>query len=142
MTDFWRSYFTLWSLFIIVFGFVLVGAGLTATDGIATLIFGIVGATDIAWTPVLRFAVALMGAVTLGWGMTLLVAIRAAIALGDQGATVWRGILLAMMVWWVLDSAMSVATGFWLNAVSNSLILAVFVIGLIGSSALRRPRIA
>lgn len=142
MTDFWRSYFTLWSLFIIVFGFVLVGAGLTATDGIATLIFGIVGATDIAWTPVLRFAVALMGAVTLGWGMTLLVAIRAAIALGDQGPAVWRGILLAMMVWWVLDSAMSVATGFWLNAVSNSLIVAAFVIGLIGSGALRQPRIA
>lgn len=137
MTAFWRNWFTLWSLFVMLFGLVLAGAGLPALDSIATLIFGIVGATDMVWTPELRFAVALMGAVTLGWGMTLLTGIRAAIALGDQGAPVWRGLLIAMLVWFVVDSSMSVATGFWLNAVSNTIITAAFIIGVIGSGALK-----
>lgn len=138
MTDFWRTYFTAWTIFIMVFGLVLVGAGVPALDGIATTIFAIVGATDIAWTPELRFATALMGAVTLGWGMTLLTAIRAAIALGDRGAPVWRGLLIAMTVWFVIDSFMSVTTGFWLNAVSNAIISVAFIIGMIGSGALKR----
>ncbi len=142
MTAFWRTYFTAWTIFIMIFGLVLAGAGLPALDGIATLIFTIVGASDIVWTPELRFATALMGAVTLGWGMTLLTAIRAAIALGDQGAPVWRGLFIAMLVWFVIDSAMSVATGFWLNAVSNSIISAAFVIGLTGSGALGESRTA
>ena len=140
MTTFWRTYFTAWTIFIMVFGLVLAGAGLPATDAIATLIFAIVGAPDIAWTPELRFATALMGAVTLGWGMTLLTAIRAAIALGDRGAPVWRGILFAMIVWFVIDSSLSVATGFWLNAVSNAIISAALVFGVIGSGVLGQSR--
>lgn len=141
MTDFWRSYFTAWSIFIMVFGLVLAGAGLPATDGIATLIFGIIGASDLDWTPVLRFSVALMGCVTLGWGITLLVAIRAAIALGAQSAGVWRGILYSMLVWYGLDSGLSVATGFWMNAVSNTFIAIAFIVGLIGSGVLKAARI-
>ena len=137
MTAFWRTWFTIWSIFVMLFGLVLAGAGLPALDGIATLIFGIIGATDIVWTPELRFTSALMGAVTLGWGMTLLTGIRAAIALGDNGAPVWRGLLIAMLVWFVVDSSMSVATGFWLNAVSNTIITAAFIIGVISSGALK-----
>ncbi len=136
MTAFWRTYFTTWSIFVMVFGLVLAGAGLPALDGIATLIFAIIGGADPVWTAELRFATALMGAVTLGWGMTLLTAIRAAITLGDQSASVWRGLLIATLVWVVIDSAMSVATGFWLNAVSNAIISAAFVIGVIGSGVL------
>ena len=140
MTAFWRTYFTIWSIFVMIFGLVLAGAGLPALDGIATLIFAIIGGADPVWTPELRFATALMGAVTLGWGMTLLTAIRAAIALGGQGAPVWRGLLIATLVWFVIDSAMSVATGFWLNAVSNALISTAFVIGVVGSGALGQSR--
>ncbi len=136
MTAFWRTYFTTWSIFVMIFGLVLAGAGMPALDGIATFIFAIVGASDVVWTPELRFATALMGAVTLGWGMTLLTAIRAAVTLGGQGAPVWRGLLIATLVWFVIDSAMSIATGFWLNAVSNAIISAAFVIGLTGSRVL------
>jgi hypothetical protein len=137
MTPFWRNWFTFWSVFVALFGFVLVGGGLPATDGIARTIFAMVGATDVVWTPELRFATALMGAVTLGWGITLYAAIGAAIQLGDAGAPVWRGIIVAMLAWYVLDSVMSVATGFWLNAVSNTIIAAALIIGIIGSGALK-----
>ena len=137
MTIFWRNWLTGWSYFVALFGFVLVGAGLPATDVIARAIFAMVGAHDLVWTQELRFAVALMGAVTLGWGITLLAAIRAAIALGDGGAPIWRTILTAMLAWYMLDSSMSVATGFWLNAVSNTIILAAFAAALLGTGVLR-----
>lgn len=140
MTPFWRSWLIGWSYFVMLFGLVLVGAGLPQTDAIARTIFSIIGATNVEWTPELRFATALMGAVTLGWGITTLVAIRAALALGDAGTATWRGILTALLAWYVLDSFMSVATGYWLNAVSNTVILAAFAVALFATSVLNERR--
>jgi hypothetical protein len=136
MTPFWRSWLIGWSYFVMLFGLVLIGGGLPSTDLIARTIFTMIGAVDVTWTPELRFATALMGAVTLGWGITLLAAIRAAIALGDSGAPIWRTILLAMLAWYILDSFMSVATGFWMNAVSNTIILAAFAIAMFATGVL------
>jgi hypothetical protein len=136
MTPFWRSWLISWSYFVMLFGLVLVGAGLPATDAIAQTIFGIIGATNVDWTAELRFATALMGAVTLGWGITTLVSIRAALALGDAGTAIWRGILTALLTWYALDSFMSVATGFWMNAMSNTIILAAFAIAMLATGVL------
>lgn len=140
MTTFWRNWFTTWCFAIILFGLVLAGAGLAATDGPATIAFGLLGSAPGEWTPHLRFTTGLMGAVTMGWGMTLLLLIRAAIAQGSQGAPVWRGLIAAMTIWYIVDSAISVVNGFALNAASNTLFAIMLIIGIVGSGALSAHR--
>jgi hypothetical protein len=120
MSAFWRGWLNVWAGIVIVFGLALAGGGLEATDGLAEIAFALVGGPIAEWTPHLRFSVALMGAVTMGWGVTCLALFMAAHRLGADAAPVWQVATLGMLAWYVVDSALSVATGFWLNAVSNT----------------------
>ncbi|MDP3491927.1 MAG: hypothetical protein Q8R82_02350, partial [Hyphomonadaceae bacterium] len=78
MSKIWRSWLNVWGGLVIVFGAVLAGAGLEATDAVAEALFGILGSGISEWTPHLRFSVALMGAVTMGWGTTFIALFMAA----------------------------------------------------------------
>lgn len=134
MTGWRRSWMTGWCWAVGLFGAVLTGAAAEATEAPARLLFDVMG----GWgppvmTPHLRFATALMGAVTLGWALTLFVAIRAA---GQLGAPVWRGLTASLSVWFAVDSALSIATGFALNAVSNAVILAAYLVPVWSSGML------
>ncbi len=139
MSAFWRGWLNVWSAVVAAFGLVLAGAGLDATDGVTEMLFGIMGPPGgFEWTPHLRFATALMGAVTLGWGLTFYAAFGAAHRLGDQAAPVWRMLTGAALVWFVIDSALSIATGFWLNALSNTGLLIGYLAPVLISGVLRR----
>lgn len=140
MSEFWKTWLTIWCGAVIVFGAVLVGAASPATDAIAraALAFMSDGPFDTSLfdAPAFRFAVALLGAVTLGWGSTVLAVVRA----GRQDAALWRAVTAAVVIWYAVDSAASIATGFALNAVSNTLFLAAFVVALLASGAIARSR--
>ncbi|MBR7620363.1 hypothetical protein JKL49_13290 [Phenylobacterium sp. 20VBR1] len=139
MNRFWRNWLTVWAWLVAVFGLVLAGAGLEATDGPTRLIFGLVnGPEDLVLNAQMRFAVALMGAVTLGWAITLMVTFDAAHRLGAQAGPTWRGVLASMAAWFVIDSGLSIATGFGLNAVSNTLLMAGLLLPLLASGVLRK----
>lgn len=139
MSAVWRSWLNGWCVLVVVFGLVLAGGGLEATDGVAEMLFGILGGPgDLTWTPHLRFSVALMGAVTMGWGLTFFAMFTAAHLLGDGATTVWRLVTVSVVVWFVIDSALSVATGFALNAVSNTALLVGYFIPVLVSGVLRR----
>lgn len=141
MPAFWRGWLNVWGWVVIVFGLVLAGGGLDPTDGPVEILYGILGSgAAFDWTPHLRFSVALMGAVTMGWGLTFLATFMAAHRLGDQAAPVWRLATGGVLVWFVVDSALSVATGFWLNAVSNTGLLIGYLVPLLATGALRGPR--
>jgi hypothetical protein len=85
----------------------------------------------------MRFSVALMGAVTLGWGFTILFLLP---AIHAAGAPAWKGLTAALFIWFVIDSAFSVATGFALNAVSNTGLLIAYLIPVLASGALKTAR--
>jgi hypothetical protein len=139
MSGFWRNWLNVWSVVVVIFGLVLAGAGLEATDSAAEMLFGFMGPPGgFDWTPHLRFATALMGAVTLGWGLTFFAAFGAAHRLGDAAGSVWRMLTVAAVVWFVVDSALSVATGFWLNAVSNTFLMTGYLIPVLASGVLAR----
>ena len=87
----------------------------------------------------LRFSLAVMGAVSIGWAVTLFFFVRAAIDLGGQGRPLWDAITASMVSWFVIDSALSVATGFGLNVVPNIALALMYIVGLIASGALKRP---
>ena len=139
MSSLWRNWLTAWSVVVVIFGLVLAGAGLEPTDGVAEALLSIMGPSGaFEWTPHLRFATALMGAVTMGWGLTFFAVFGAANRLGDQAGPVWRLLTLALVVWFVIDSVLSVATGFWLNAVSNAGLLTGYLVPVLASGVLRK----
>lgn len=139
MSKYWQNWLTLWAGLVTVFGLVLAGGAFTATDGMTQTLFALFGnplPADIDHHH--RFAIGLMGAVTMGWGLTYFATFKALFALETTKAVpIWRLVLLGSLVWYVIDSTISVATGIWMNAVSNTLVVVLLLIPLARSGALR-----
>ena len=128
----------IWCAAVGLFGLVLTGAAFESTDGVARAVLTVMGQAAPTFDPPLRFAVALMGAVTLGWGMTLAIAMRALHQIpAAQAAPIWRALTAAVVIWFVVDSTVSVATGFALNAVSNAAFLVAYLVAMLGSGVLQ-----
>lgn len=139
MSEFWQRWFAIWAWIVVLFGLLLAGAGFAATDGAALLVFDLFGG-DAGFVPdrTDRFAIGLMGAVTMGWGLTYRAAFSGIFLLAQRDAApVWRSLTIAACIWYVVDGAISVANGFALNAVSNTLLLILFLIGVVRSGALK-----
>ncbi|MCO4100304.1 MAG: hypothetical protein HEQ38_13110 [Gemmatimonas sp.] len=84
--------------------------------------------TDAALNDASRFGAGLFGALTVGWGVTLH-------QLG-RGIAVSRAAVIGAVVWFIVDSAASIALGFQWNALSNVGFLSMFLVLL----PWRRPR--
>lgn len=87
-------------------------------------------------TPALRFSLAVMGPVTIGWCLALLACVRAADLLGDRTAPVWRLVTWGVAAWYVIDSILSVVTGFGLNVLPNTLYLAAYLLPILRTGVL------
>jgi hypothetical protein len=86
----------------------------------------------------MRFSLAVLGAVTIGWSLTLPAAIRAANQLGKQlGKPIWVLVTASVASWYVIDSTLSTATGFRRNVIPNTVIMAAFLLAVIRSGVLR-----
>lgn len=77
-----------------------------------------------------KLAHAVMGAVMVGWFLTLHWVVRAA-EHGTPGA--WRAAAGAFAAWFVLDTGYSLASGFWQNAVLNVCLALLFLPGFVGT---------
>jgi len=126
----WQAQMQLWCGAVMVFGLVLMSGAFEATGQVANILFDILdGPGPVTWDPVLRFSLALMGAVTLGWGATVLAVVRGTGEMpAAQALALWRGITAALLLWYVVDSALSVATGFWRNALSNTVLIGWYLL--------------
>lgn len=138
MQGFWKTWMTVWSWGVILFGAVLAAGGLPGTDGALAWLYSLLGnlspeTLDLD-APGMRFSVALMGAVTIGWGLTILLLLP---AIHAAGAPAWRGLTLALAVWYVIDGALSAATGFALNIVPNTALAVAYLVPVMASGALR-----
>lgn len=124
----WENWLHAWISMVIGFGGMFAGAGVPGLDAGAGLFYWIVsgGTVDASAfaAPGMRISVSLMGAVMLGWGCAMLGVWQARRA----DPALWRGLARALLIWFVVDSALSVMTGFPLNALSNTLFVALFVL--------------
>lgn len=128
-----------WSAVIVLFGLGLTGAAFEATDGFTRAAFAVLRHPEPMFTPELRFAIALMGAVMLGWGLTIGSVAAASDRLDAASArAIWGRVAVVALAWFVIDSALSIATGFALNAVSNAVLTAAFFGILVRGGALDR----
>ncbi|WP_427452683.1 hypothetical protein [Litorimonas sp. WD9-15] len=125
---------------VILFGAVLCLAGFTLTLAPVDLLYKVFhpGEGHAVWGDHLRFSTGLMGAVTLGWGLTLLaLAKHTAIMNAASVKALWGSVTTGMIIWLVIDSVISIANGFWVNALSNAVIAAIYF-WAIGKSGVRK----
>jgi len=141
MSSFWRNWLTVWCWAVGVFGVVLVGGVFDATSLPTRLFFGILnGPALLDLDAQARFSLGVLGAVTLGWSLTLAAAIGAAIALGEQGRPTWVLTTASVFAWFLIDTPLSIATGYGLNAIPNLIFLVAFLTPVLASGVLRAPR--
>lgn len=139
MTGVWRVWMAVWRLSVAGFGAVLAGAAFEATSGPVRMVFDLVGeALPGDMSSQLRFSIALMGGVTLGWWLTLEAVFRAIDLLGDRAAPVWRGVTLSVVGWYVIDGVLSAATGYPLNNIPNTVLLAGYLIPVLFTGVMRK----
>ena len=138
MIGLWKTWITIWCWGVIVFGAVLALGAFPATDGIVRMLYGLLSSSplpaDFLEAPGHRFSVALMGAVTLGWGLTILFLLP---AIHAAGASAWRGLTAALVIWFVIDGALSAATGFALNTLPNTPLAIAYLVPLLASGVLK-----
>lgn len=134
----WLTWIVVWCWGVMAFGALLVTGAIPGLDGAARALFvlfsGDPATADVFDHPAVRFGVGIQGALTIGWGLTMLALVQTP----SVGAREWRMLSLALMAWYVIDSAISVSTGFWLNAVSNTVLIVAFLIPVLASGVLRR----
>ena len=138
MSTFWRNWLLVWSVGVAIFGLVLAGGAFEATSGPVSLIYqGLQGPGDLAFDPAMRFTLAVMGCVSIGWAVTMFLMIRVAYSLGDRARPIWIGLTAGVVTWFVTDSSLSVATGFGLNVIPNAGLIVTYLVAILGSGALK-----
>lgn len=127
-----------WCVAIGVFGLMIAGGGFEVTSGPIRSLFDVLnGPGELDLNPHMRFSLAVLGAVTIGWSVTLMAAIQAATRLEKHlSQPIWALITAAIVTWYIIDSSLSIATGFWLNAVSNTIFSTAFLIPITRSGVL------
>jgi hypothetical protein len=139
MSAFWRAYFGIFCLSLVLFGAVLSAGAFAPSSGpVALLMTLLSGGEAIAFTPALRFSLGLMGAITIGWAVMIYGVMRVAFTLGGQGRPLWDAITSGLIAWYVIDGICSIATGFALNIIPNTALAAMYLVGLTQSGALKR----
>lgn len=137
MNGFWKTWMRVWCWGVVAFGGVLALSAVPALDAAPRFVLGLVGGSPgLLDQSEMRFAFGLQGALTLGWSVSMM----AMVGLAHQsGAPVWRSLTASLLVWYVIDSLISVATGFPLNAVSNTLLTAGYLAPVLATGVLRAP---
>ncbi len=78
--------------------------------------------------PYLRFVYAVLGAVMVGWAVALLCLLYGPFRRGAREG--WVAVAISLTAWFVPDTALSLWTGFWPNAVLNAVFAVAFAIPL------------
>lgn len=139
MSAYWRNWVKLWCLCVGGFGLIITLGAIEATNAPALLLLEILGGGQpVEMTPHLKFALAVMGPVTLGWCLTLFGAVEATRDLPAKAARrLWLWMVAGLLAWAVLDSILSVAVGFGLNVIPNLIYVTAFLIPVVRSGVLR-----
>lgn len=130
-SPFWVGWLLVVAGGVVLFGFVLVVAPEPARRAFSLLEFGDaqrLEAFDESAVQYISLAHAVLGGVMVGWGTALVLVVRGPFASG--AAIGWRIIAVSVTAWFVLDTAYSLWSGFWQNAVLNVVFLVLFAVPL------------
>ncbi len=131
---FWVTWLSVASMGVIIFGLMLMLVPTLAVQGFSLLLYAqpayIEGFGKEA-VEYIHLTHAVLGAVMSGWGVMLLIFVRGMFARGVPGA--WFIIAVSMSVWFVTDTLFSLWSGFWPNAILNTVFGALFIVPLLGT---------
>jgi hypothetical protein len=136
---FWIHWLLIVSAGVAVFGLALVLAPSLARQGFSLLIYASAGQIDAFGQEPARYiglAHAVIGGVMVGWGVALFHVTKALLARGDRVG--WNIIALSVAAWFVPDTAYSLLSGYWQNAVLNTAFFLLFALPLWATRGLRR----
>lgn len=124
---------------VVVTGLVMAGGALPQTEWGARLLLEWQNGGPLALDRAARVLTGVLGGVMCGWGVTLFAGFQAIEAVADARLRTrfWRIMLAGILVWFVVDSGLSIATGFALNAVMNAAFMLAFCVPIVASGAIR-----
>ena len=139
MTGLYRNWMNIWRAAMIAAGLIFVLAAFPATDIFVRLFYDLIywpldgnsGFSDAS-----RPTIAILGAVFLAFAVLIQGVVK--IAFDDPASPLWRVITMSVVVWWVVDSGVSVICGVPVNAVTNTILLVIFLVPILGSGVLKR----
>ena len=73
----------------------------------------------------------------VGWFVLVWWMVGALLGRGVPGA--WPALVASLLAWFVPDTAFSLLSGFWPNAVLNTVVLAAFLPGIVATAPRSRP---
>ena len=130
----WVRWLAVVSIGVMLFGLVLVVAPTTARQAFSLLVYGdaqrISSFRDEA-VKYIALAHAVLGSVMFGWGLALLFVVRGLFARGSRLG--WQIIVFSIVAWFVPDTAFSLWSGFWQNAMLNLAIILLFSVPLVAT---------
>ena len=136
--DRWSTWLQAASLGVSVFGLVFVLAPAWTRQGFSLMLYGsgtTIDAFDTEAVSYVSLVHAVLGGVMVGWGVSLWYAVRS--FFHDRPRACWNLVALSLVTWFIPDTAYSLASGYWQNAILN---LAFFVLFAIPLWATRRAR--
>jgi len=132
----WVNWLLAVSVGVVLFGLALVLAPGLARSGFSLLVFGDarrIGTFDPVAIQYVALVHAVLGGVMVGWGVALVLVVRGPFAAADPAG--WRIIAFSVLAWFVPDTAYSLWSGFWQNAVLNVVFVLLFAIPLMATRA-------
>jgi hypothetical protein len=128
---FWINWLLAVTAGVMAFGLVLVIAPGFTRQGFSLLVYESPGRLDSFGSEQVRYISlvhAVIGGVMVGWGAALFHVTRTLLAAGVRAG--WNIITLSVAAWFVPDTAYSLLSGFWQNALLNSAFLTLFAVPL------------
>jgi hypothetical protein len=128
----WVNWLFVVSAGVALFGFALVVAPSAARQGFSLLVYAEperISAFDEQAVRYISLVHAVLGAVMFAWGTVLVVIVRTLIAHGSRIG--WQIVTFSLVAWFVPDTAYSLWSGFWQNAVLNLVFALLFVVPLV-----------
>lgn len=137
MSTFWTRWLKAWSLVLVAFGSIFTVIDFPLIGRPARLFYQLAflpaSVESPSITPALATANGVMGAVLMGWGLFLYLAVDPMIR--DDAALLRRAIALALTVWYVFDTMTSWRCQAFGNVVANTIVYLVFMLPVLATSA-------
>jgi hypothetical protein len=127
----WITWLLAVSAGVIAFGLVLVCAPSLARQGFSLLLYATPNRLDSFGNEQVSYISlthAVIGGIMVGWGTTLFSVTKTLLSRGKRIG--WNIICLSVVAWFVPDTAYSLLSGFWQNALLNTAFLTLFAIPL------------
>ena len=128
---FWISWLSAVAGGVVLFGLALVAAPEFARQGFSLLVYSSARTIDAFGQEPVRYISlthAVIGGVMVGWGVALLYVVKSLLSKGSRIG--WNLVALSVAAWFVPDTGYSLWSGFWQNALLNTVFFSLFALPL------------